>query len=111
MRRKPNQSKQLDFAIPASTIGSLSSGEFCGIVADNPDPKIRLKKFHGEIVMKKPFSSVAKKNSDDLPKFVGESSMSERYLEIKKEAQLLVQKELERMINTPELAGLIVKRT
>ncbi|HEY0056531.1 MAG TPA: conjugal transfer protein MobC [Pedobacter sp.] len=40
---------QLDHAIPASKIASLSSGEFVGIVADNPDCKIKLKVFHGEI--------------------------------------------------------------
>ncbi|MEJ6980621.1 conjugal transfer protein MobC [Pedobacter sp. P351] len=40
---------QLDFAIPASKIVALSSGEFVGIVADNPDCKVRLKVFHSEI--------------------------------------------------------------
>lgn len=43
------KSTQLDYAIPASKIASLSSGEFVGIVADNPDCKIRLKAFHSEI--------------------------------------------------------------
>jgi hypothetical protein len=44
-----NRSRQLDFAIPTSKIASLSSGEFVGMVADNPLEKIRLKMFHAEI--------------------------------------------------------------
>lgn len=44
-----SRSTQMDFAIPASKISALSSGEFVGIVADNPDQKISLKMFHSEI--------------------------------------------------------------
>lgn len=40
---------QMDYAIPASKIASLSSGEFVGIVADTPQQKIKLKMFHAEI--------------------------------------------------------------
>nr|WP_211482864.1 hypothetical protein [Algoriphagus locisalis] len=32
-----SKSKQLESAVPTSTISSLSSGEFVGMVADNPD--------------------------------------------------------------------------
>lgn len=32
-----SRSKQLELAIPQSKISSLSSGEFVGMVADNPD--------------------------------------------------------------------------
>jgi type IV secretory pathway TraG/TraD family ATPase VirD4 len=45
-----SRSKQLDSAIPPSKISSLSSGEFVGIVADNPDQKIELKAFQCEIL-------------------------------------------------------------
>src|SRR5688500_18051537 len=44
------KSKQLEFAIPVNKISSLSSGEFVGMVADNPDQKIELKAFGAEIV-------------------------------------------------------------
>lgn len=37
------------YAIPASKIGTLSSGEFVGVVADTPEQKMSLKMFHGEI--------------------------------------------------------------
>ena len=38
-----SHSKQLDAAIPASKIAALSSGEFVGMVADDPLEKIKLK--------------------------------------------------------------------
>lgn len=44
-----SHSTQLDHAIPASKISSLSAGEFVGMVADDPHQKIKLKMFHAEI--------------------------------------------------------------
>jgi len=61
-----SHSKQLDSAIPASKIAALSSGEFVGLVADNPDAKIKLKMFHAEII-------------NDADKLNGEAG---KYLEI-----------------------------
>lgn len=45
-----SKSSQLDMAVPPSKIAALSSGEFVGMVSDNPDQKIDLKVFHGEIL-------------------------------------------------------------
>ncbi|MCD8739100.1 YWFCY domain-containing protein [Mucilaginibacter roseus] len=44
-----SRSTQLDYAIPGSKIAALSSGEFVGMVADDPGNKISLKTFHCEI--------------------------------------------------------------
>ena len=44
-----SHSGQLDFAIPPSKIASLSSGEFVGMVTDNPNQTIDLKTFHATI--------------------------------------------------------------
>lgn len=44
-----SRSTQLDYAIPASRIAALSSGEFVGMVADNPEEKIELKVFHNAV--------------------------------------------------------------
>lgn len=41
-----SKSTQLDYAVPASKIAGLSSGEFVGMVADDPTSKIELKTFH-----------------------------------------------------------------
>jgi len=45
-----SRSTQLDSAIPPSRIATLSSGEFVGTVADDPEERIDLKIFHSEIV-------------------------------------------------------------
>ena len=45
-----SRSSQLEFAIPASKIASLSAGEFVGMVADDPGNKIKLKKFNCDMV-------------------------------------------------------------
>jgi hypothetical protein len=44
-----SRSTQLESAIPASKIASLSSGEFVGTVADDPNQQIDLKTFHAAI--------------------------------------------------------------
>ncbi|QHS56619.1 type IV secretory system conjugative DNA transfer family protein [Mucilaginibacter sp. 14171R-50] len=44
-----SRSTQLDYAIPASKIAGLSSGEFVGMVADDPTNPIDLKTFHCRI--------------------------------------------------------------
>lgn len=43
--RSVTHSEFLELAVPPSAIASLSSGEFVGMVADDPDRRIRLKKF------------------------------------------------------------------
>jgi len=45
-----SKSMQLDYAIPASKISALSSGEFVGMVSDDPNEKIKLKMFHCEVL-------------------------------------------------------------
>lgn len=44
-----SMSKQLESAVPPSKIASLSSGEFVGMVADDPHCSIELKIFHSKI--------------------------------------------------------------
>jgi len=60
---------QLDSAIPASKIASLSSGEFVGMVADNPDEKIKLKMFHAEIINETMKLKAEIKGYLDIPAF------------------------------------------
>jgi len=45
-----SHSRQLDSAIPPSKISALSSGEFVGMVADDPSEKIELKAFHCQVL-------------------------------------------------------------
>ena len=43
-------SQQLENAVPASKISSLSYGQFVGDVGDNPGEKIDLKMFNSEVI-------------------------------------------------------------
>lgn len=106
-----SRSKQLDYAIPQSTIAALSSGEFVGVVADNPDQRIPQKMFHSEFVLDFGKQSGQQIAPSDLPQQVEDSKViGENFLRVKQEAKKIVQDELERIMNTPELEGVIVKK-
>lgn len=93
-------------AIPPATIGMLSSGEFVGILADDPDQEIKLKAFHAKIV-KVPVKVVAR----ELPvvRKLGEDEVEENFRRVKREVAELVNEEMERIMGDPGLKGRIVK--
>jgi len=62
-----SRSKQLEVAVPVSTISSLSAGEFVGMVADNPDEIINLKTFHSSIVQNHALIKKEKEEFSPLP--------------------------------------------
>ncbi|MBB2143929.1 type IV secretion system DNA-binding domain-containing protein [Pedobacter sp. LMG 31464] len=85
---------QMDYAIPASKIATLSSGEFVGVVADNPEQKIKLKMFHCEI--QNNHKAIAKEEAGykDIPiiKIVSALDVTENYNRIKEEiSDLLIE--------------------
>jgi hypothetical protein len=85
------KSTQLDYALPASKIAALSSGEFVGMVADNPDCKIKLKAFHSEI--QNDHEAIAKEEAVYKPipviQKVTAEDIQENYLKIKADIQKL----------------------
>jgi len=87
---------QLDYAIPAAKIAALSSGEFVGIVADNPDQKIKLKVFHSEI--QNDHDAIAKEEAGykaiPVIKRVTDEDVKEVYNKIKYEIEDLITGEL-----------------
>jgi len=91
-----SKSTQLDFAIPASKIAALSSGEFVGMVADDPDNKIALKVFHNEIVNDHAAIKHEEENYLPLPKIreVSEDEIMANYYKIKDDIKELVKEEL-----------------
>lgn len=80
-----SKSLQLESAIPASKIAALSSGEFVGMVADNPDEKISLKMFHCEIQNETARLNRENKNSMEIPakKLINQEQVLENYFKIK----------------------------
>lgn len=107
-----SKSNQLETAIPASTISNLSSGEFVGAVADNPDMKIPQKIFHCEIINDHAAIAAEEKAYVPIPKprEVSQRDIEDNYLRIKDEVASIIDEEMERIYNTPELAHLLVSR-
>lgn len=106
-----SMSSQLDLAIPASTIATLSPGEFVGIVADNPDQEIPQKIFHANIIndheaLKKEFDAFV-----EIPEVrtVSKQTIQDNYIQIKNDITLLIEKEMERISHDPNLAHLIIE--
>lgn len=107
-----SKSKQLDSAVPASRIAGLSSGEFVGMVADDPDCPITLKTFHCHI--RNDHEAVKKESAayKALPvvRQVNSMLIQKNYLQIKQDINDLLHSELDKMMNDPATAGLIIKK-
>ncbi len=94
-----SRSTQLDFAVPASKIASLSSGEFVGMVADDPHEKIKLKMFNAEII------NDADKLNDEVSRYkdipavsnVTQQQVMDNYYQVKMEIKKLIGEEVERL--------------
>lgn len=107
-----SRSKQLESAIPPSRISALSSGEFVGMVADDPDNKIDLKAFHCEIIND---HEALKKEQDGYKEIetirkIDQGMVQRNYLQIKQDIQDIIQSEMERLLNNPGLSHLVVKK-
>ena len=87
-----SKSTQLDAAIPASRIAALSSGEFVGMVADDPDQKIDLKVFHSEIL--NDHDAIRREESDyvDIPEVrnVSADEIQDNYFQIREDIQSII---------------------
>ncbi|TAM95329.1 MAG: conjugal transfer protein TraG [Chitinophagaceae bacterium] len=105
-----SKSMQLDSAIPASVISTLSSGEFVGIMADNPEQKILLKAFHAEIINDHEAIKREEAGYKDIPSVreVDAAAIQQNYLQVKEDITWLIESEIERIKNDPELAHLII---
>ncbi|WP_288879235.1 conjugal transfer protein MobC [Pedobacter panaciterrae] len=94
-----SKSTQLDYAIPAAKIATLSSGEFVGIVSDNPDQKVALKMFHAEIQNDHKTIALEEAGFKPIPKVsqVSYGEVMENYIKIKYDIEQLVNRECERL--------------
>ncbi len=107
-----SRSKQLESAIPPSKISALSSGEFVGLVADDPDCKIALKAFHCEILNNHEALKREQDSYKDIPiiRKLDNAMVQRNYLQIKQDVQDIIQAEMERVLGNPGLAHLVIKK-
>jgi hypothetical protein len=107
-----SRSKQLESAVPPSKISSLSSGEFVGMVADDPNCKIELKTFHCEIVNDHERLKQEEDNFKDIAiiRKIDNTIVQRNYLQVKQDIQEIMQSEMERLLNDPSQAYLVLKK-
>ena len=107
-----SRSKQLDAAIPPSKISALSSGDFVGMVADDPDCKIELKAFHCEIINDHEALNQEQRNYKEIPEIrkLNNVIVQQNYLQIKQDVQDIVNSEMERVLNNPALAHMVIRK-
>ena len=106
-----NKSRQLDYAIPQSTIASLSAGEVVGVMADNPNQRIPQKMIHAQI--RHNLNALEKEEAKYKPlpeKLVNERVIRETFLQVKREAKAIVEDEVDRIVHTPGMSGVIAKK-
>jgi hypothetical protein len=100
MDTSTSTSWQLEHAMPASKIASLSSGEFVGMVADDPNEKIRLKMFHAAFVQDTAKLNTEMKSFKPIPKVyeLSQQDVLDNYFQIKVDIRNLVENEVNRLI-------------
>jgi len=110
-------STQLDSLIPASKISTLTQGMFVGAVSDNFDERIEQKIFHSEIVVDNEnvvAETKAYKKIPEILSFVDENGedkmkteIEANYRQVKQDIVLIIESELERIKNDPDLKHLV----
>jgi hypothetical protein len=99
-----SRSSQLDYAIPASRIASLSSGEFVGMVADDPHEKIKLKMFHAEIMNDAEKLSNEVNNFKEIPVIsdVTHEQVIDNYHQVKLDIKSMIKEEVSKLMAEKE---------
>ena len=112
-------STQLDSLIPASKISTLTQGMFVGAVSDNFEERIEQKIFHAEIVVDNEKVAAETKTYQKIPdilSFIDEQGVDRmkleieaNYKQIKRDVVLVIESEMERIKNDPDLQHLVKK--
>ena len=110
-------STQLDSLIPASKIANLSQGTFVGAVSDNFGEKIDQKIFHAEIIVDHAKVSEEEKAYRKIPVInefkdadgndIMQQQIDRNYSRIKADVLQIIEDEMERIANDPDLKHLI----
>ncbi|WP_425474806.1 conjugal transfer protein MobC [Niabella insulamsoli] len=111
-------STQLDSLIPASKIATLTQGVFVGAVSDNFDERIEQKIFHAEIVVDEDKVAAETNAYQQIPEilsFIDEGGIDNmikeidaNYRQVKKDIVRVIDSELERIKNDPDLQHLVL---
>ena len=110
-------STQMDSLIPASKISTLTQGMFVGSVSDNFDERIEQKIFHAEIVVDNDKVAAETKAYKKIPQILSftdengvdnmKQEIESNYKRIKLDVLNIVENEMERIKNDPDLQHLV----
>jgi hypothetical protein len=105
-----SNSFQLESAVPPSVIANLSSGQFIGIVGDEPKQKIKYKMFHCEIINDHEKIQRDQHAYRPLPpvRNITETHINDHYGAIKKDIEQLTADAMKRISLDPTLQHLLV---
>lgn len=107
-----SRSKQLESAIPPSKISALSSGDFVGMVADDPDCKIELKTFHCSLINDHEAIRKEEENYKEIEKIrtIDNTIVQRNYDQIKQDIQQIIDSEMEQLLADPAKAYLVIRK-
>jgi len=108
-------SERMEPMIPESKIASLSQGSFAGSVADNFDQKVKLKTFHGELVVEQTMLNQLDhlKSIPVRPQLKGVTDeqmnqlITENFKKVKLDIKTLIKSELDRLTNDSNYRHLV----
>lgn len=101
-------SQQWEPAITPATLSALSSGEFVGGVADDPDNELELKAFHSRL-RRQPEDGAPVKTKLPVVHQLTDQAVTEVFLQVKQDIRDIAGEVLSRMMQDSRLAGLLVR--
>ena len=102
-----SKSHQWELTISPATIANLSSGEFVGIVADDPGHEMELKAFHARLV-KDPKDTLSQLFPLPVIHPIDKDIIQENFQKVSQEIVDLVNAEMARIQADPDLTGILV---
>jgi len=97
-----SKSEQSNPTMSPATLASLSSGEFVGILGDDPGKEMPLKTFHARIVKNEQKDAAL---PAPLVREVSQAEVDENFMRVKREIIELVENEMGRIMRDPVLKG------
>ncbi|HEY4337343.1 MAG TPA: YWFCY domain-containing protein, partial [Puia sp.] len=104
-----NTSMQWEPTITSAAISVLSSGEFVGLVADDPENELELKSFHSRLRRSAEDGVPVKPDLPGVHK-ADSGAAAEVFARVKRDIVEIADETLQRMLRDPRLAALIVRQ-
>lgn len=107
-----SKSKSLEQAVTPSIVSNLSSGEFVGIMADDPRQPIELKAFRNKV--KIDWTAIDKEKKEYLPfsrrSKVTRETINRNFEQVKQDVDDIQETVMEKVLCDPSLQHLLVKK-